>query len=379
MKTRLLTILLTIALSFSAFGQWTLTKKYYKFTEGLIPYKTGVERDTITGWRCLDINCDSIMFYVLVNGVEDSVQLGGIAGGGISERITLSDNEIAYGIGSNYVDGSYKLQYDVDNNIFILLSDNEALFELDFSGINPYVTINTVDPSEYGLTYNFMNNNYYIENDQSGDRPIEVFGGLTQNDVQLKIDSLQLYILYDTDTVIKITEDTTVHIFKNLFIDGHASRNRYEAAAYLDPDSTIQTSVTTAWTFLGAGSANKFTNFDTEGFLFDGDTLQYDQDVTDLRDSVEFNISYTSQSASDAVSKTVYTGIFIKSTGDDYREIRHLTKTSRTTTAGVYYPGPTCTIMPLWLKDGDKIQIRAKGGSSYTLSTQTFGIYLREE
>ena len=81
------------------------------------------------------------------------------------------------------------------------------------------------------------------------------------------------------------------------------------------------------------------------------------------------------------MSTTIYIGIFIKESGEStYTEYLPCTRRTRTASSGVYYPGPTLTPMPIWLKDDDKIQIRAKcDGSSVTLSTQSFGIYLYEE
>jgi hypothetical protein len=172
----------------------------------------------------------------------------------------------------------------------------------------------------------------------------------------------------------------SVYIKGYLYVDGHINRTHYNAAAYLDPDSTITTSVTTSWIYLGDGANNKFSNLESVGFSFDGDTLQFDQDTEDLRDSIKFEISYGCESSASSNNMTVYNGIFIKSTGDsDYVEKRWLTKRSRLIASGTYYAGPTCTSMPIWLKDGDKIQIRAKGGDTYTLSTQSFGIYLVEK
>lgn len=193
------------------------------------------------------------------------------------------------------------------------------------------------------------------------------------------IDDDTLLVLNGSDTLMKVTPSLT-KIGTNLEINGWVQTNHYEAAAYTHPDSTITTSLTTSWEFLGAGENNKFTNLYAEGFSFDGDTLQFDQRVDDLRDSIEFHIDYSCESATSSVNKTIYIGIFTKHTGGSYIEQMQVTRKSRTATAGVYYPGPTCSTMPIWLKDGDKIQIRAKcGATTTTLSSQGFGIYLREE
>lgn len=166
----------------------------------------------------------------------------------------------------------------------------------------------------------------------------------------------------------------------DVIVRGYVKRWRYEAAAYLHPDSTITTSITTAWEFLGAGENNKFTNIEADGFSLDGDTLLFTQRTDDPRDSIEFHVSYSCESATSNVNQTVYIGIFTKHSGDpDYTEQMQCTRRSRTSTAGVFYPGPMCTVIPVYIKDGDKIQIRAKGDGSTTLSTESFGIYLYEE
>lgn len=172
----------------------------------------------------------------------------------------------------------------------------------------------------------------------------------------------------------------SIYIADDLVVDGIIYNEHYEAAAYLDPDSTVTTSASTSWAFLGGGSNNKFTNIYSEGFSFDGDTLTFDQDASDPRDSLEFRLSYSSETSSDGVNETVYIGIFRKKIGGSYTEIRQLTKRTRTSSAGTYYPGPTCTTMPLYLTDGDKIHIRLKIASgTATISTQSMGIYIYEE
>ena len=175
--------------------------------------------------------------------------------------------------------------------------------------------------------------------------------------------------------------NANVVVKENLTVDGVIFNEKYEAAAYLHPDSTITTSISTSWIFLGDGSNNKFTNFDTEGFSFDGDTIQFDQDATDSRDSIEFRIAYSCESATSNVNKTVFCGIFIKEDGGSvYVEKPQCTKRSRTASAAVFYPGPVLSLMPVWLKDGDKLHIRVKcATSTTTLSTESFGIYLFEE
>lgn len=93
MKTKLTILFTFVALIISA--QPNLTKKTFKFTEGLVPLSQ-LGTDTITGWRCIDATCDSMYIYILVDGVTDSVQIGGIAGG-VSTKINTSTNEIARG------------------------------------------------------------------------------------------------------------------------------------------------------------------------------------------------------------------------------------------------------------------------------------------
>lgn len=228
-----------------------------------------------------------------------------------------------------------------------------------------------------------------------------------ENGAEFGYDEEKFYVELGSDTLLKLTElETRVYndlkvdghttlgnaasdsvgilgdatIRGNLSVDGRINVEHYEAAAFLHPDSTITTSASTTWAFLGDGADNKFTNLYDEGFSFDGDTLQFNQDVDDLRDSVNFRLQYSCTSAASSVNETVFIGIFVKSTGGDYTEIIQLTKKSRTESLGVYYPGPVCTAMPLWLRDDDKIQIRVKIESgTTTLSTQDFGIYLYEE
>jgi len=177
----------------------------------------------------------------------------------------------------------------------------------------------------------------------------------------------------------KRLEGDTITV-KELFVTGRLHFDIYEVFLYEDPDSTITTSLTTSWIFLGDGESSKLTTSYLEGFSFDGDTLQFDQDANDTRDSIEFRINYGGQNATSNVNKSVYNGIFIKHTGGSYIEYRPTTKVSRTTTSSIYYPGPTCTQSPIWLQDGDKIQVRVKcSASTTTLSTKNFSIYIHEE
>jgi len=196
------------------------------------------------------------------------------------------------------------------------------------------------------------------------------------------IDHLKYSIKNGADTLVKIYPDSAV-FFKNIIIkgnfilDGTIEHHRYEEAMFTHPDSTVTTSATTTWQFIGDGQNNKFTHIISNDFSFNGDTLQFDQDASDLRDSIKFRIHYSCTNAASSVNETIYTGIFVKHTGGEYIEIPQLTSTSTTSTAGIYYPGPVCTAMPIWLQDGDNIQIRIKieSGTS-TLSTKNFKIYM---
>lgn len=185
-------------------------------------------------------------------------------------------------------------------------------------------------------------------------------------------------IRYTGDSV-NITGDLLVT--GNVTIGERLIHNMYETAAYIHPDSTITTSASTDWAYMGGGANNKFTNIYNEGFSFDGDTLQFSQESYDTRDSVEFRLAYSGSTATTNVNKTVTYGIFIKNAlGTSYHEIPQCSRKVRTSTAGIYYNGATCTNIPIYLKNGDKIQIRLKiATSTTTVLTDDFGIYLNEE
>jgi hypothetical protein len=170
-------------------------------------------------------------------------------------------------------------------------------------------------------------------------------------------------------------------IDSNLYLKGKLINEIYEIAYYLDPDSTITTAATTDWKFLGDGSVWKFTTTYSKNFSFSGDTIVFNQSATDPRDSVEFRLGYSCTNATSNVNKTVYFGTFIKHIGESvYFEYRPYTKKSRTITADVYYPGPICSAYPVYLKDGDKIKLMTKiAAATTTISTQDFGIYIREQ
>jgi len=182
------------------------------------------------------------------------------------------------------------------------------------------------------------------------------------------------------DNIFGASNNDSIVIHKNIYVNGRVFSESYEAAAFMHPDSTITTSVTTAFSFLGGGQNNKFTNIYNEGFSFDGDTLMFNQDADDLRDSIEFRCTYNCESSMTTNNRTVSIGIFIKNVGGTYLEYLPLTSRTRTIASNTYYAGPSSTLMPVWLKDGDRIHIRAKvAATTGTLSTQSFRIYLFEE
>lgn len=229
-----------------------------------------------------------------------------------------------------------------------------------------------------------------IGNISNGESGLSVRGKLNQvidsinnyqNVVNTKVviinDSVYIGGVYISSVTYSPSYDT---IIADVGIISRIFTNKYQAFAYEDPDSVIVTSLTTSWAFLGGGGDNKFSNILVDGFSFDGDTLMFDQGVDDTRDSIQFVINYGGQSATSSVNESVYNGIFIKGALEStYTEYRPCTKISRTTTADVYYTGPTCNPTPIWLKDGDKIQIRARcAETTTTLSTTNFSIYLCE-
>lgn len=236
MKTRLLTIILTIVLSGSAFGQWDILRKYYKFTEGLIPQKSGVDRDTVTGWRCINAGCDSMYIYVLVSGVEDSVKIGG----GSSTNITLNDNEVAYGTGSDQVDGDEKFLYDVDNNTLDILSDAEAQLELDFQITKPSLRITTVNGYEYGLVTFMASDEWYIEDDQSGNRIIDIKHG-SSTEMEIEIDTLKMQIKATDDMKFQL-DDNSVYLKHLVVPDSNDIMNAVSKWYRVDSINTTQAS-----------------------------------------------------------------------------------------------------------------------------------------
>lgn len=171
----------------------------------------------------------------------------------------------------------------------------------------------------------------------------------------------------------------TLDVTGDIVVGGEIKRRVYEAAAYVPEDSTLTTSATTAWQFLGTGANNKFVNIYAEGFSLDGDTLLWTQDPTDLRDSVEFNVSWSSSSSSGTNGITVYYGLNIKNDSEPaYTIYNPVTRSTRCATSGQLY-ALACTPMPIFLKDGAKIQIVIKASGAATITTEDFGIYLKEE
>ena len=266
--------------------------------------------------------------------------------------------------------------------------------ELTFDGSNFYaggvagITNFAVYPDYFAASSNVSSQISTNDGGLGGNITITSAGIEIQADdapIVTDIDHLKYSIKNGADTLVKIYPDSAV-FFKNFIIkgnfilDGTIEHHRYENAMFTHPDSTVTTSATTTWQFIGDGQNNKFTHIISNDFSFNGDTLQFDQDASDLRDSIKFRIHYSCTNAASSVNETIYTGIFVKHTGGEYIEIPQLTSTSTTSTAGIYYPGPVCTAMPIWLQDGDNIQIRIKieSGTS-TLSTKNFKIYMYEK
>lgn len=266
--------------------------------------------------------------------------------------------------------------------------------ELTFDGSNFYaggvagITNFAVYPDYFAASSNVSSQISTNDGGLGGNITITSAGIEIQADdapIVTDIDHLKYSIKNGADTLVKIYPDSAV-FFKNIIIkgnfilDGTIEHHSYEKAMFTHPDSTVTTSATTTWQFIGDGQNNKFTHIISNDFSFNGDTLQFDQDASDLRDSIKFRIHYCCTNAASSVNETIYTGIFVKHTGGEYIEIPQLTSISTTSTAGVYYPGPVCTAMPIWLQDGDNIQIRIKieSGTS-TLSTKNFKIYMYEK
>jgi hypothetical protein len=196
----------------------------------------------------------------------------------------------------------------------------------------------------------------------------------------MDLDSLQVDKLVGSTDRDSIYVGGSLYISEDLYVYGKSFLNKYIAHAYISTDSIATTSLSTTWAFLGGGSNNKFINDVNNGFSFDDDTLVFNQFSSDTRDSIMFFLNYDGTSSTNTVNETVYNGIFIKHEGGSYVEISSATKTTQTSTADIYYPGPICSGAVLWLKDGDKIHIRAKVLSgTTTLSTTSFGVLLEEE
>ena len=275
---------------------------------------------------------------------EQNSYLGG--GSGYSSTDGCENIFIGYNAGYSNITGS--------NNVYL---GNGAGFNSTGSS-NVFVGY-SAGSNETG------SNKLYIENSSSANALIK--GDFVTDELWLNTDTTHIAGHLEVDS--------------NLYVSGRSILEKYEVAAYLDPDSTITTSVTTSFSFLGGGSNNKFSNIYAEGFSFDGDTLQFDQAAYDYRDSVEFNIDYSCATAAGLVNRTITYGIMIKSVGETtYTEYRPTSRKVRTKTAGIYYSGATCSTMPIFLRDGDKIWIVVKcATNTATVSTQDFGIYLREQ
>lgn len=167
----------------------------------------------------------------------------------------------------------------------------------------------------------------------------------------------------------------------DMYLNGKLISNPYIIAFYTPEDSVMETSLTTVYSVVNAGFSPKFLITENNGFGFDADTLVFNQNVTDLRDSVICDVSAGSNTSTNSVNNTVWATLFIKSIGDaDYREIKSLSKNTRTISSGIYYFGPAIINYPVWLKDGDKIQLRSKVSAGTTTSfTINADVYIREQ
>lgn len=375
-------------------------------TEGQIPY-TNIAGD---GW-----NYSSSFIW---DGTALAIEAGSgntFIGKTSGNTITTGVNNTFLGYNTGYSIGSYNRNVFIGHNSGYLTTANQNSFLGANSGdSNTTGSDNAFFGFDSGQGNQTGNNNTYLgaragsQNTGSNNVAVGKDAGFSSSSGSGNIflgyeagenetGSNKLYIENSNSTTpliygefdnnkLRFNADTStfvghVKIDSNLYVNGRLLSQKYEAFAYLDPDSTITTSATTDWTFLGDGSPNKFINLYMEGFSTDGDTVYFVQDVNDVRDSIEFRFSATASTASSVVNKTVFYGVFIKSVGETaYSEVRQITAKTRTATADVYYAGPTATTTPVFLKDGDKIQIKVKvAASTATLSTEDAKIYLREE
>ena len=290
----------------------------------------------------------------------------------ISDKLIVTDST---DLGDRYKVGEV---WQTDSTFYLVNSDGDSIIlKLDTA----YFDSTHIDV----MSMSIGGGDILTTSDTVNNEDIE-FDSLSIVKINSKVDSIILNA--NVHVANNLVVGDSVYIFNadsarfngNLIVDGYTIRNNYKYAAYMEPDSIITTSLTTNWQYIGNGENNKFTDLRNIGFTFDGDTIAFLQRASDLRDSIDCRITYSCESSTSNVNKTVFVGIFIKSVGESvYREIPQCTKTARTSTAGIYYTGPILTSVPLWLKDDDKIQIHVKcAASTTTLSTKRFTINLFE-
>lgn len=229
------------------------------------------------------------------------------------------------------------------------------------SGLNNTSGSGNIAVGLYSGAYNTLSNRLFINNSNRSN----IAGDTTKSIIYGYMDS--------DETLQRLT------INANTMVNGHLTRVFYGAAAYVPDDSTLTTNASTTWTFVGAGANNKFANIYTNGFAFDGDTLYFNQETSDTRDSVCFTLGWSTSSSSSVVNKIVSYGIFTKRVGEStYTEKPWLTMTNKLAAAGDLYSWG-CVPVPIYLTDGEKIQIRVKvAATTSTITTEDFVTCLKE-
>lgn len=302
----------------------------------------------------LDANNNIILGNIILDDYADPENNTIIGIGGYSFTDGANNILIGSGAGGNITSGLNNVI--IGNNSGSGLTDDIGNVIIGTNaGINAEGSNNILIGDSAGL-FLIDSNKLYIENSSSAN-PL-IYGDFANDTVRI-------------NGVLEVTGD--------IVGGGEIKRRVYEASAYVPEDSTLTTSATTAWQFLGVGANNKFVNIYAEGFSLDGDTLQWTQDPTDLRDSVEFNISWSTSSSCSNDGILVSYGINIKNDSEPTFTIYNpVTRSTRCATSGQAYSW-SCTTMPIFLKDGAKIQIVVKASGSTTVTTEDFGIYLKEE
>ncbi len=321
---------------------------------------------------CLGDSCVTFMMNdstVNPAWVRAYVSLYGALPGGTDGAIQFNDAGVLGGAPMTTDGTDISITNHLQVNGGVALSSGLTLFEMDMEGIRQFIE----GSQGQGI-------NVYI--DTALFLIVKAVSVEGDYESEITLDTLGFYIkvngkITHPNPQYQFFEDSLV-IGSNVIVDGYVEHQNYKFAVYMEEDSVITTSLTTDWEFIGAGETNKFTLLREIGFSFDGDSILFEQRADDLRDSVEFRIGYGCENATSSVNENVYSGIFVKSVGESvYREIPQCTKTAVTNTAAVYYVGPILTSIPLWLKDGDKIQFRVKMASgTTTLSTKRLTINL---